>query len=71
MIALLSDIHSADEMKDGHEYTCDHFFSVFHLLRSRGGKYIYKQGTTPVLTKTITPLNLDVVEESVQMMDSQ
>ncbi|KAB5565283.1 hypothetical protein PHYPO_G00239360 [Pangasianodon hypophthalmus] len=35
------------------------------------GKYTYKQGTTPVLTKTITPLTLDVVEESVQMMDSQ
>ncbi|KAK3558858.1 hypothetical protein QTP86_031371 [Hemibagrus guttatus] len=36
----------------------------------REGKYNYKQGTTPVLTKTITPLTLDVVEESVQMMDS-
>ncbi|XP_017340761.1 proteasome subunit beta type-10 [Ictalurus punctatus] len=35
------------------------------------GKYIYKQGTTPVLTKTVTPLTLDVVDESVQMMDSQ
>ncbi|XP_046714992.1 proteasome subunit beta type-10 [Silurus meridionalis] len=37
----------------------------------REGQYRYKQGTTPVLTKTITPLNLDVVEESVHMMDSQ
>lgn len=33
------------------------------------GQYKYKQGTTAVLTKTVTPLTLDVVEESVQTMD--
>ncbi|KAG9281409.1 proteasome subunit beta type-7-like [Astyanax mexicanus] len=37
----------------------------------REGSYRYKQGTTPVLTKTITPLTLDIVEESVQTMDTQ
>ncbi|XP_072530131.1 proteasome subunit beta type-10 [Salminus brasiliensis] len=35
------------------------------------GSYRYKQGTTPVLTKKVTPLTLDVVEESVQTMDTQ
>ncbi|TSK20282.1 Tenascin [Bagarius yarrelli] len=37
----------------------------------REGKYKYRQGTTSVLNKTITPLALDLLEESVQMMDSQ
>ncbi|KAM9306205.1 proteasome subunit beta type-10 [Pholidichthys leucotaenia] len=36
----------------------------------REGQYRYKPGTTPVLTKTVTPLNLDVVDESVQIMDT-
>ncbi|XP_030002429.1 proteasome subunit beta type-10 [Sphaeramia orbicularis] len=36
----------------------------------RGGQYRYKPGTTPVLTKTVTPLTLDVVDESVQTMES-
>lgn len=49
----------------------DLIFTVFHFLSSREGKYVYKQGTTPVLTKTVTPLTLDLVEETVQMMDSQ
>ncbi|XP_077478047.1 proteasome subunit beta type-7 [Stigmatopora argus] len=37
---------------------------------SRTGDYKYKRGTTGVLTKVVTPLNLDVVEESVQTMDT-
>ncbi|XP_036417901.1 proteasome subunit beta type-10 [Colossoma macropomum] len=37
----------------------------------REGSYRYKPGTTPVLTKTVTPLTLDIVEESVQTMDTQ
>ncbi|KAM3600380.1 uncharacterized protein V6R79_022557 [Siganus canaliculatus] len=37
----------------------------------REGQYKYKPGTTAVLTKTVTPLLLDVVEESVQTMDTQ
>ncbi|XP_067111463.1 proteasome subunit beta type-10 [Osmerus mordax] len=35
------------------------------------GQYKYKPGTTAVLTETITPLPLDVVEESVHLMDTQ
>uniref|UniRef100_A0A672PCK7 Proteasome subunit beta n=1 Tax=Sinocyclocheilus grahami TaxID=75366 RepID=A0A672PCK7_SINGR len=34
------------------------------------GSYRYKHGTTGVLTKAVTPLNLEVVEESVQTMDT-
>ncbi|KAM3857941.1 proteasome subunit beta type-10 [Diretmus argenteus] len=37
----------------------------------RGGQYRYKPGTTAVLTKTVTPLTLDVVDESVQIMETQ
>ncbi|KAM4630149.1 proteasome subunit beta type-10 [Polymixia lowei] len=37
----------------------------------REGQYRYKVGTTEVLTKTVTPLTLDVVDESVQTMDTQ
>ncbi|KAM7384836.1 hypothetical protein PAMA_011951 [Pampus argenteus] len=35
------------------------------------GQYRYKPGTTAVLTKTVTPLSLDVVDESVQVMDTE
>uniref|UniRef100_A0A669CBP7 Proteasome subunit beta n=2 Tax=Oreochromis TaxID=8139 RepID=A0A669CBP7_ORENI len=37
----------------------------------REGQYRYKTGTTAVLTKTVTPLSLDVVNESVQIMDTE
>ncbi|XP_049460086.1 proteasome subunit beta type-10 isoform X1 [Epinephelus fuscoguttatus] len=37
----------------------------------REGQYRYKPGTTAVLTKTVTPFSLDVVEESVQIMDTE
>ncbi|KAF1377145.1 hypothetical protein PFLUV_G00197550 [Perca fluviatilis] len=37
----------------------------------RAGHYRYKPGTTAVLTKTVTPLSLDVVDESVQIMDTE
>ncbi|XP_035649131.1 proteasome subunit beta type-10 [Oncorhynchus keta] len=37
----------------------------------REGQYKYKPGTTAVLTKTVTPLPLDVVDESIQLMDTQ
>uniref|UniRef100_A0A673IEA9 Proteasome subunit beta n=1 Tax=Sinocyclocheilus rhinocerous TaxID=307959 RepID=A0A673IEA9_9TELE len=37
----------------------------------REGMYRYKPGTTAVLTKTVTPLTLDVVDESVQVMDTE
>uniref|UniRef100_A0A8C2J0G4 Proteasome subunit beta n=1 Tax=Cyprinus carpio TaxID=7962 RepID=A0A8C2J0G4_CYPCA len=36
----------------------------------RTGNYRYKHGTTGVLAKTVTPLNLEVVEENVQTMDN-
>ncbi|XP_031442198.1 proteasome subunit beta type-10 [Clupea harengus] len=37
----------------------------------REGDYRYKPGTTAVLSKTVTPLTLDVVDESVHLMDTQ
>ncbi|XP_041826723.1 proteasome subunit beta type-10 [Melanotaenia boesemani] len=37
----------------------------------REGQYKYKPGTTAVLTSTETRLSLDVVDESVQTMDTQ
>lgn len=36
----------------------------------RTGNYRYEHGTTAVLTKAVTPLNLEVVEESVHTMDT-
>ncbi|XP_026154077.1 proteasome subunit beta type-10 [Mastacembelus armatus] len=37
----------------------------------REGQYRYKPGTTAILTKTVTPLSLDVVDQSVQLMDNE
>ncbi|XP_033981892.1 proteasome subunit beta type-10 [Trematomus bernacchii] len=37
----------------------------------REGQYRYKPGTTAVLTKTVTPFPLVVVDESVQIMDPE
>ncbi|TKS84726.1 Proteasome subunit beta type-7 [Collichthys lucidus] len=37
----------------------------------REGQYRYKPNTTAVLTKTVTPLSLDVINESVQIMDTE
>ncbi|XP_041666995.1 proteasome subunit beta type-10 [Cheilinus undulatus] len=37
----------------------------------REGQYRYKPGTTAVLTKTVTLLDLDVVDESVHIMDAE
>ncbi|KAG7235522.1 hypothetical protein INR49_002568, partial [Caranx melampygus] len=36
----------------------------------RTGDYKYKRGTTGVLTKAVTPLDLEVVDETVQTMDT-
>uniref|UniRef100_A0A3Q2SPR1 Proteasome subunit beta n=1 Tax=Fundulus heteroclitus TaxID=8078 RepID=A0A3Q2SPR1_FUNHE len=42
------------------------------FLRVHSGmSYRYKPGTTAVLTKTETPLSLDVVDECVQLMDTE
>lgn len=40
------------------------------LPRCRTGDYKYKRGTTAVLTKAVSPLGLELVEESVQTMDT-
>uniref|UniRef100_A0A8C7KPR9 Proteasome subunit beta n=1 Tax=Oncorhynchus kisutch TaxID=8019 RepID=A0A8C7KPR9_ONCKI len=40
-------------------------------LRGYDQPYKYKPGTTAVLTKTVTPLPLDIVDESIQLMDTQ
>lgn len=45
-------------------------FKLIVYFPHRTGSYKYKHGTTGVLTKAVTPLNLEVVEESVQTMDT-
>ncbi|KAJ8334983.1 hypothetical protein SKAU_G00406220 [Synaphobranchus kaupii] len=35
------------------------------------GQYKYKPGTTGVLSEKVTPLSLDIVDESVQLMETQ
>lgn len=47
------------------------FFCLSVCLFSREGQYRYKPGTTAVLTKTVTPLSLDVIDQSVQVMDTE
>ncbi|KAL6097225.1 psmb10 [Pungitius sinensis] len=37
----------------------------------REGHYRYEPGTTAVLTKTVTPFHLDMVDESVQIMNTE
>ncbi|XP_020776351.1 proteasome subunit beta type-10 [Boleophthalmus pectinirostris] len=49
------------EMKRGYE--------IAATRGEREGNYRYKRGTTAVLTKTITPLSLELVQESIQTMD--
>ncbi|XP_040014202.1 proteasome subunit beta type-10 [Xiphias gladius] len=41
------------------------------IAGKREGKYRYKPGTTAVLTKTVTPLGLHVVDQSVHIMDTE
>lgn len=48
-----------------------YIFSLCVSFLFREGQYRYKTGTTAVLTKTVTPLSLDVVNESVQIMDTE
>ncbi|CAG5889472.1 unnamed protein product [Menidia menidia] len=38
---------------------------------SRKIKYRYSPGTTPVLTEKVAPLNLEIVQEAVQQMDTR
>lgn len=37
---------------------------------SRAGDYKYKRGTTGVLSRVETPVSLEVVEETIQTMDT-
>lgn len=46
-------------------------FLLLFVFSFREGQYRYQPGTTAVLTKTVTPLTLDVVDESVQTMDTE
>lgn len=50
------------------------FLRGYHKPTTRGkreGQYRYKPGTTAVLTKTVTPLSLDMLHQSVQAMSSE
>ena len=40
------------------------------FFSSRKIKYRYRPGTTPVMTEKVVPLKLEVVQESVQQMDT-
>lgn len=39
------------------------------LLPSRAGRYRFAPGTTPVLTREVRPLTLELLEETVQAME--
>ncbi|KAM4725950.1 proteasome 20S subunit beta 13a [Anableps anableps] len=45
-------------------------YQVSEYKNDRKLKYKYPPGTTPVLTKTVEPLKLEVVQEIVQTMDT-
>ncbi|KAL0153415.1 hypothetical protein M9458_051284 [Cirrhinus mrigala] len=54
--------------KEGVDYIRPHRESPYNYKRQ--AKYKYKSGTTPVLTKTVTQLELELVHETVQMMET-
>lgn len=54
--------------KEGVDYIRPHKESPYNYKRQ--AKYKYKSGTTPILTKTLTQLELDLVHETVQMMET-
>ncbi|KAI3362258.1 hypothetical protein L3Q82_012223 [Scortum barcoo] len=51
--------------------TCETSYDKPTTKGKREGQYRYKPGTSAVLTKTVTPLSVDVVNESVQIMDTE
>lgn len=59
-------LHGSDELWG----FCFNWKSLFHVSLCRTGDYKYKQGTTGVLTKAVTPIDLELLEESVQTMDT-
>lgn len=44
-------------------------FDEANIKGVRQGDYSYKRGTTAVLTQTVTPLTLDVIDTSVEVME--
>ncbi|XP_072310184.1 proteasome subunit beta type-7-like isoform X2 [Eucyclogobius newberryi] len=54
--------------KDKVDYLRPHYEANQKGVRT--GNYKYKRGTTGVLTKVVQPLNLEVVEETIQTMDT-
>lgn len=44
-------------------------FEGSSLLLPRSSQYRFAPGTTPVLSQTVVPLTLELVEETVQAMD--
>lgn len=45
-------------------------FQESQFKDSRKNKYKYRPGTTPILTQKVVPLKLDVVQETVQRMET-
>ena len=41
-------------------------FDIANVKGVRQGSYVYKQGTTPVLSKVVQPIKYDIVSENVQ-----
>ncbi|XP_041665457.1 proteasome 20S subunit beta 13a [Cheilinus undulatus] len=54
--------------KEGVDYIRPYQESEFKDIRKT--KYRYRHGTTPVLSEKVTPLKLEVVQETVQQMDT-
>ncbi|XP_076158131.1 proteasome subunit beta type-7-like [Alosa pseudoharengus] len=71
---IMSDLGSGNNIdicvisRKGVDYIRPFQESQFNDKRQR--KYKYKAGTTPVLSETIVPLKLDLVEETVQLMET-
>lgn len=66
-------LHGTDELWVFRLFVFFFFFnwkSLFHVSLCRTGDYKYKRGTTGVLTKAVTPIDLELLEESVQTMDT-
>lgn len=71
---IMSDLGSGNNVdicvitKDGVDYIRPYQESQYKDQRKI--KYKYRPGTTPVMTEKIVPLKLEVVQESVQRMDT-
>ncbi|XP_059365006.1 proteasome 20S subunit beta 13a [Carassius carassius] len=71
---IMSDLGSGNNIdlcvitKEGVDYIRPHRESIYNYKRQ--AKYKYKPGTTPVLTKSVNQLELELVHETVQMMET-